>query len=80
METDKDRIHYLISTKSNINLSNYIKTLKSYTIYHIWREYEVYLKKFIYYKRIFWFSDYFINTIGNVSEENIKNYILNQGR
>lgn len=80
METDKDHIHYLISTKSNINLSSYVKTLKSYTTYHIWKDYGSYLKNFIYGKRVFWSSGYFINTIGNVSEENVKNYILNQGR
>lgn len=37
MEADKDHIHYMIETMPNINLSNLVKTIKSYTTYHIWR-------------------------------------------
>lgn len=37
METDKDHIHYMIETKPNMNLSIFIKTLKSYTTYNIWK-------------------------------------------
>ena len=35
METDKDHIHYMIETEPNINLSNLVRTMKSYTTYHI---------------------------------------------
>ncbi|MGY3725544.1 transposase [Granulicatella balaenopterae] len=31
VETDKDHIHYMIETRANINLSNLVKTIKSYT-------------------------------------------------
>lgn len=37
METDKDHIHYMIETKPNCNLANIVKTIKSYTTYHIWK-------------------------------------------
>ena len=33
METDKDHIHYMIETTPNINLSNMVKTMKSYITY-----------------------------------------------
>lgn len=36
METDKDHIHYMIETQPNINLANFVKTMKSYITYHIW--------------------------------------------
>lgn len=35
METDKDHIHYMIETEPNINLSNLVRTMKSYTTYLI---------------------------------------------
>ena len=28
METDKDRIHYMIETRPNINFSNFVRTMK----------------------------------------------------
>ena len=45
METDKDHIHYMIETTPNINLSNMVKTMKSYITYHIWEKYSAYLSK-----------------------------------
>ena len=35
METDKNHIHYMIETIPNINLSDFVRTLKQYTTYHI---------------------------------------------
>ena len=45
METDKDHIHYMIETEPNINLSNLIRTIKSYTTYYIWKFHSRYLSK-----------------------------------
>ena len=45
METDKDHIHYMIETEPNINLSNFVRTVKSYTTYHIWERYSKFLSK-----------------------------------
>ena len=45
METDKDHIHYMIETESNINLSNLVRTIKSYTTYYIWKLHKKYLSK-----------------------------------
>ena len=45
METDKDHIHYMIETEPNINLSNLVRTMKSYTTYHIWKLHKKYLSK-----------------------------------
>lgn len=79
METDKDHIHYMIETRPNINLSTFVKTIKSYTTYHIWRKYDFYLKKHFWKEKTFWTDGYFICSIGNVSEETLKKYIENQG-
>lgn len=45
METDKDHIHYMIETEPNISLSNLVRTMKSYTTYHIWKLHKDYLSK-----------------------------------
>lgn len=45
METDKDHIHYMIETEPNINLSNLVRTMKSYITYHIWKTHNKYLSK-----------------------------------
>ena len=79
METDKDHIHYMIETKPNMNLSIFIKTIKSYTTYNIWKKYDNFLKQYFWKEHTFWTDGYFICSIGNVSEETLKNYIKNQG-
>lgn len=45
MEVDKDHIHYMIETIPNVNISNIIKMIKSYTTFHIWRLHKKYLSK-----------------------------------
>lgn len=79
METDKNHIHYLIETEPNINLSDFIRVLKSYTTIHIWKTYENFLKKHFWKERTFWTDGYFICSIGNVSEEQLRKYIKSQG-
>lgn len=80
METDQDHIHYIIETTPNINLANMVKTMKSYITYHIWEKYSNYLSKCFWKERIFFSDGYFISSIGNVSQETLKNYIENQGK
>lgn len=79
MEVDKDHIHYMIETVPNSNLSNMVRTIKSYTAYHIWQRHEDVIKKHFWKERTFWTDGYFICSVGNVSEETLKKYIENQG-
>ena len=79
MEVDKDHIHYMIETRPNINLSDFVRTMKSYVTYHIWQIYEPYLRKCFSKERTFFTDGYFICSIGNVSEKTLKEYIENQG-
>ena len=53
VESDKDHIHYMIETTPNTNLANFVKTLKSYTTYHIWKKYPAYLSKCFWNERTF---------------------------
>lgn len=80
LESDKDHIHYMIEVEPNTNLANFVKTLKSYTAYHIWKKYPNYLRKCFWKERTFWSDGYFIASIGEVSSDTLKEYIENQGK
>lgn len=80
LESDKDHIHYMIEVEPNTNLVNFVKTLKSYTTYHIWKKYPNYLRKCFWKERTFWSDGYFIASIGEVSSDTLKEYIENQGK
>ena len=78
METDKGHIHYMIETRPNINLSNFVRTMKGYITYHIWEKYSAYLCKCFWKEKTFFTDGYFICSVGNVSEKTLKEYIENQ--
>ena len=79
LETDKDHIHYMIETNPNISISKIVNLIKSYTTYHIWRKHPKYLSKYFWKEKTFYTDGYFVSSIGNVSEDNLKRYIENQG-
>lgn len=79
METDKDHIHYMIETEPTVRLSDFVRTLKSYTTFHIWKKYSNYLSKCFWKEKTFWTDGYFVCSVGNVSEETLRRYIENQG-
>ncbi|SEA93741.1 putative transposase [Oribacterium sp. KHPX15] len=80
MEVDKDHLHMMIETTPNIDLSDYVRTLKSYTSFHIWEKYSPYLGKCFWKEKTFWSDGYFISSIGEVSSDTLKYYIENQGK
>lgn len=79
METDKDHIHYMIETDTIISISKIVNLMKSYTTYHIWKHHKDYLSKHLWKENTFWTDGYFICSIGNVSERQLRKYIENQG-
>ena len=80
MEVDNDHIHYMIQTSPNINLSNYVRVLKQYTTYHLWKKYCDYLRNYFWHEKTFWSDGYFIASIGEVSSATLQQYIENQGK
>jgi len=82
MEVDKNHIHLLVQTKSDVSPKQLVTSIKKISTYRIWRKdietYE-YLRKYIWYKKKFWSEGSFICTIGNASEETIRKYIESQG-
>ena len=79
METNKDHTHYMIETEPNVNLSDLVRTMKSYTAYHVWKLHKEYLSKHFGKEKTFWTDGYFICSIGNVSEKQLRICIENQG-
>ena len=79
METDKDHIHYMLEIPPVISISKVVRLIKSYTTYHIWKLHHNYLKKNFWKEKTFWTDGYFVLSIGNVSENVLKEYIENQG-
>lgn len=80
IESDKNHIHLMIETVPNINLSQLVNKLKSRTAYHLWRELPQEMHKYYWSNKWCWTRGYFISTIGNVSGEILREYILNQGK
>lgn len=44
MEADKDHIHYMIETKPNCNVFNFVKTIKLYITFHIWKYHKTFYR------------------------------------
>ena len=79
MEIDKNHIHFLISIKPCESISNIVKYLKQYSTYYIWKNNHDYMTRFYYKKHYLWTKGYFICTIGECTDERIREYIKNQG-
>ena len=76
METDKDHIHYMIETEPTMSISKAVDLIKSYTTYHIWKKHTEYLKNHFWKEHTFWTDGYFACSVGNVSEEMLKQIYL----
>jgi len=79
METDKDHIHYMLEIPPTIAISNFVRTLKSFTTFHIWKLHAEFLQKHFWKECTFWTDGYFVCSVGNVSEATLRAYIENQG-
>lgn len=79
IEVDKNHIHFLIEFSPDHAISKVVKLFKQISFKNLWEKHENYLKKFYWKRKYLWTHGYFCATIGNVSEEAIKCYILNQG-
>lgn len=80
METDRNRIHYMLQTSPTIRLSDFVRTLKSYTTYHLRGKYPQWLASVFYRERTFRSDGYFISSIGEVSSETLRHYLRTRGR
>lgn len=79
METDKDHIHYMIETGTAIAISKLVNIMKSYLTFHVWKIHREYLSKHFWKENTFFTDGYFVCSVGNVSEKQLRKYIENQG-
>lgn len=77
INTDKDHIHILFSSKPQVKLSDLINNYKTVSSRLIRKNNYDYLKPY-YWKPYFWSRSYFIGGVSEVTEEMVNNYILNQ--
>jgi len=76
-ECDKDHTHILFSAKPSSNLVKFINSLKGATAKAIRHRYPE-VKKYLW-KDVFWSSSYCLITTGQVTLDQLKKYIEEQG-
>ncbi|HEY4385700.1 MAG TPA: IS200/IS605 family transposase [Ktedonobacteraceae bacterium] len=79
IEVDQDHIHCLVKSEPGISPLAIVRRLKQESTIQLWREHERELRKQFWRERTFWSDGYFCCTIGNASQETIRQYIENQG-
>ena len=76
-ECDKDHIHIIFKAKPTLNIPRYLNALKTITSREIRRNYpEVKEKPW---NGAFWSPSYFLATTGQVTLDQLKKYVENQG-
>ena len=82
LELDADHIHFLVSFPPKYSIEQTVRRMKQFSIKYVYDDANAHshLRRFYWRKqKTLWTHGYFCSTIGNVSEERIKNYIKNQG-
>ncbi|GBC63818.1 IS200/IS605 family transposase [Desulfonema ishimotonii] len=77
-ETDKDHIHMLFASKPAVTLSKFINSLKSVTSRMIRKEFPE-IRQYLW-KDKFWSPSYFLASVGQVTLDDVKKYVENQGK
>lgn len=78
MEPDKDHIHVLFKAKPTLRLTEYINTLKTISSRELKRKNPEIKKRLK--GEALWSPSYFIATTGQVTIEQLKKYVENQGK
>ena len=84
VETDiqkrKDHhLHLLVKAKPQIAPYKIIHSIKQITTYDMWKHHYNYLRRFFWKQHHLWTRGYFCSTVGDVSENTLKEYIEKQG-
>ena len=79
-EIDKDHIHLLIKATTNIAPTTIVHRLKQQSTDYMWTNHHNYMSYWYWSgKHYLWTRGYFCSTIGEVSEQKLKEYIETQG-
>ena len=79
IETDKDRMHFLLSYDTADRVCDIVKIVKQETIYHLWQKYSSVLARQYWKEKNILFRCYFACSIGEVSLATVQKYIESQG-
>lgn len=79
INTDKDHIHILFSSKPQVQLSKLINNYKTVTSRLLRKQFAEQLKPY-FWKPYFWSDSYFIGTVSEVTESMIYKYIDDQSK
>ena len=79
LEVDQDHIHCLVKSEPRISPLTIVRRLKRESTVQLWQRHEKALEKQFWKERTFWSDGYFCCTIGNASQETIRQYIESQG-
>lgn len=78
VEMDKDHFHALFKGKPTLNIPRYINTLKTISSREIQRKFPQ-LQNILWNKKL-WSPSYFLATTGQVTLDQLKKYVDNQGK
>ena len=76
---DRNHVHLFVKSCPTFTVLQIVRRLKQVSTRRMWGAHEEHLSRFYRKKRVLWSNGYFCSTVGEMSEETIKNYIKNQG-
>lgn len=79
IEVDRDHVHMMIDYIPTESVSNIVRQLKSYSVFHIWRMHGEILEYQFWKEKMFWSKSYFVCSVGDCSRETVAKYIESQG-
>ena len=79
MESDKDRIHLLITYSPDISLTSILRRLKQKSVHVLWNKHAQFLNYYFWKEHTFRSESCFMCSIGEADPDTIRKYIENQG-
>ena len=79
VETDNDHVHFFISATPFDSVTSIVHSLKQISTYDMWHLHHDYLQRFFWKEHLLWTRGYFCSSVGDVSEEKLRQYIETQG-
>lgn len=77
---DKNHVHMVIDSPPYWSVSQLVDRIKQLYTHRAWMKYSPILKQFFWRKKVLFSDGYFCESIGNVEENVIINYVKNQGK
>jgi len=78
LSVQKDHVHMLIQLRPNISVSRVVQLFKGKSSYMIRKENPELKEFYLGTSKSFWGDGFFVETVGQVNEDRIKEYIRNQ--